>query len=217
MFGGPVDGFRDDRGYALGDSIGGHHVEGFGVAGLHEQVHVAHGGAEVGPGLPAAFDQFDVGQSVEHGAKGIEDSGAAFGASGEAEVAKVLDAFHQAASKADGETYFNLFAPGGVFIGTDATERWTVEEFNKYAMPHFSKGKGWTYVPKKRNIALSGDAQVAWFDEILESESYGTCRGTGVLVRKANNWKVAQYHLTIPVPNDLAKQVVQMIRSSASR
>jgi hypothetical protein len=132
-----------------------------------------------------------------------------------AEVGKTLDAFHQAASKADGAAYFDLFAPQGVFLGTDASERWTVEEFKKYAMPHFSKGKGWTYAPHDRHIELKGDT--AWFDELLDNKSYGLCRGTGVLLKIGGKWKIAQYHLTIPVPNSLADTVVKMIREGKSK
>ncbi len=59
-------------------------------------------------------------------------------------VEVVLDDFHRAASEADGEAYFGLFAAEGVFLGTDATERWTVDEFRAYAKPHFDRGRGWT-------------------------------------------------------------------------
>ena len=128
------------------------------------------------------------------------------------EVAQTLDQFHLAASKGDGRTYFGLFAPEGVFIGTDATERWTVEEFRKYATPHFSQGKGWTYTPGARHIDFAPGSQVAWFDEILDSKSYGVCRGTGVLRKINGHWRISQYHLTIPVPNELAPSVVKQIR-----
>jgi ketosteroid isomerase-like protein len=123
-----------------------------------------------------------------------------------------LDRFHEAAAKADGKTYFGLFAPEGIFIGTDASERWTVEQFRKYAEPHFSKGKGWKYAPKTRHVDISPGGDTAWFDEILENASYGTCRGSGVLRKTDAGWKIAQYHLTIPVPNELADQVVALIR-----
>jgi len=128
-------------------------------------------------------------------------------------IAETLDRFHQAASQADGQAYFDLFAPEGVFIGTDATERWTVEEFRKYALPRFSKGKGWTYAPRARHIDLAPGGDVAWFDELLDNKSLGTCRGSGVLRKINGHWKVSQYHLTIPVPNELADSVVKMIRS----
>jgi len=127
-------------------------------------------------------------------------------------VSETLDHFHEAASKADGKVYFDLFAPEGVFIGTDAGERWTVEEFRKYAEPHFSKGKGWTYISKSRHVDLAPGGDVAWFDEILENKSYGLCRGSGVLRKIDGKWKISQYHLTIPVPNALAETVVKMIR-----
>ena len=128
-------------------------------------------------------------------------------------VNATLDAFHLAASKADGNTYFGLFAPEGVFIGTDASERWTVEEFRKYAEPHFKKGKGWTYTSKTRHVDFAPTGDVAWFDEILDSQSYGTSRGTGVLRKINGTWKISQYHLTLPIPNSLAMKFTNEIRT----
>lgn len=130
-------------------------------------------------------------------------------------VEKALDAFHTAASKADEEAYFALLAPNAVFLGTDATERWDKAAFRAFAHPHFSKGKGWTFKPRDRRIDFSQDGRVAWFDELLDSESYGECRGTGVLEKAADGgWKIVQYHLTIPMPNDLAKGFVAKIRET---
>jgi hypothetical protein len=54
---------------------------------------------------------------------------------------------------------------------------------------------------------------VAWFDELLDSESYGTSRGTGVLVNKNGSWKISQYALAFPIPNDLAKGMTAEIRT----
>jgi ketosteroid isomerase-like protein len=128
------------------------------------------------------------------------------------EVNRTLDRFHQAAADADAKTYFGLFSENGVFIGTDASERWTKAEFQAYAAPHFSKGKGWTYSPKSRHVGVSPKGDYGWFDEILENKHYGTCRGSGVLVWEKDGWKISQYHLTIPIPNALAKNVVSLIR-----
>jgi ketosteroid isomerase-like protein len=133
-----------------------------------------------------------------------------------AAVAAVLDDMHDAAAKADEKRYFSHYAPDAVFLGTDATERWTTPAFKEYAHPHFASGKGWTFTPRtgRRNVALSADGNTAWFDEIVDSESYGECRGTGVLSKqKGGRWLIAHYHLTIPVPNALAKEVVKMIRA----
>lgn len=133
----------------------------------------------------------------------------------EKSVAATLDALHSAASDADGDRYFALFAEEGVFLGTDATERWTVEQFKAYALPFFERGRGWTYTPTERHVYVSEDGTTAWFDERLENEGLGDTRGTGVLVLRDGDWKVAQYNLTIPVPNELASDLVARIREAA--
>ena len=46
------------------------------------------------------------------------------------QIGAVLDDWHQAASVADEARYFGHFAPNGVFMGTDATERWTAAQYN---------------------------------------------------------------------------------------
>ena len=129
-------------------------------------------------------------------------------------IAGILDQLHDAASKADGERYFDLFAPDAVFFGTDATERWSIEEFKAFAKPYFDAGTGWTYHVRKRNIFIDDDANTPWFDEVLHNDKYGECRGTGVLVKLKGAWKIVQYNLTIPIPNEIALQVVRMIKET---
>ena len=133
----------------------------------------------------------------------------------EQDIATVLDALHAAAAKADGPAYFALYTPDATYLGTDAAERWSLTEFKGYAMPYFSKGKGWTYVPRERHITIAPVACrcVAWFDELLDSQSYGTSRGTGTLVLTPDGWKVSQYALTFPIPNDLAKDMTATIKA----
>jgi ketosteroid isomerase-like protein len=128
-------------------------------------------------------------------------------------VTSVLNQFHKAASEHDFQKYFGLMTADAVFIGTDATERWDVKAFKAYVKPHFEKGRGWTYKPRTRHISFTPDRNVAWFDEILDNAKYGTCRGTGVLVKDGKDWKISQYHLTIPVPNELAEAVVKLIQA----
>src|SRR5579872_3715690 len=67
-------------------------------------------------------------------------------------VAAVLDDWHQAASVADAARYFGHFAANGVFMGTDATERWTVAEFRAWAKPHFQRKSAWSFKPRDRHI-----------------------------------------------------------------
>lgn len=130
----------------------------------------------------------------------------------------VLDDFHDAAAKADEARYFAHFAPEAVFLGTDATERWTLGAFREFAHPYFAKGKAWTYTPSDRKVAiapigLAGQGPVfAWFDEMLANDKLGVTRGSGVLRKIDGVWRVAQYNLSIPVPNDLADEVTAKIK-----
>lgn len=128
---------------------------------------------------------------------------------------RVLDAFHRAASRGDGETYFGSFAPDGVFLGTDPDEHWTVEGFRAFAEPHFSVGQGWTYIPRERQVTVSESGGVAWFHERLQNEIYGQVRGTGVLVLIDGTWRIAQYSLTFVVPNEVALDLAERIRADA--
>ncbi len=129
------------------------------------------------------------------------------------EAIAVLDDLHLAASEADEVRYFGHFAEGAVFLGTDASERWSVEQFRAYAHPHFAAGKGWTYKATERHLRLSPDGETAWFDERLYNEKYGEVRGSGVLVRDGR-WRVAQYNLSFPIPNGIALDVIKMIRAT---
>ena len=133
----------------------------------------------------------------------------------EEEAAAVIDALHAAASSADGAGYFALFAPDARFIGTDATERWTLAEFRAYAEPYFARGQGWTYTPVERTVTLAPIQCmcIAWFDEVLDSQSYGVTRGSGVLRKTRAGWKIEQYVLSFAVPNDRARAVVEAIQA----
>lgn len=126
-----------------------------------------------------------------------------------AEVAVVLDRFHAAAARGDWSSYFDLLTADAVFLGTDASERWSKTQFRQYA----SNSSGWTYEPRSRHVNLAPDGQSAWFDEILASVSYGTSRGSGVLVHTEAGWKIAQYHLSFPIPNPLAREITDRIKA----
>lgn len=130
-----------------------------------------------------------------------------------AKASATLDRFHAAAAAANEEAYFSLFADGGVFLGTDAKERWTVPEFRAYAHPRFASGKAWSFRAIRREVSVRGDT--AWFDEDLETTNLGPARGSGVLVRDAKcDWKVAQYNLSIPIPNERFADVKKVIEGA---
>ena len=117
----------------------------------------------------------------------------------------LLDGLHQDAHEGNFEPYFDRYSADAIFLGTDKTERWTIEEFKAYAKPAFEDGHGWTYVLVERN--WEGDGDTRWFDEILFNEKLGHCRGTGVIQLINKEWKVSHYALTMLVPNLIAEEI----------
>ena len=132
-------------------------------------------------------------------------------------VDAVLTAFHQAASDANRKGYFGLLADQAVFLGTDGSERWTKREFEAAYGPYMDSGRGWTYLSSHRNITIGTGGAIAWFDEALSSEGYGPCRGSGVLVKTEKGWRIAQYNLSIPIPNGIAKSIVEKIKAVSTK
>ena len=122
-----------------------------------------------------------------------------------------LDEWHAAAARADIASYFDKIDEAGIYIGTDATEYWTKQAFYDWSKPYFDKGKAWTFKALERNIYLSDDGTTAWFDEKLQA-SYGMLRGSGILILKKEGWKIMQYVLSLPVPNDRFKEVLEVIK-----
>jgi hypothetical protein len=134
-------------------------------------------------------------------------------AEAQAEAAAVLDSLHRYASEAALEPYLSLFTEDGVFLGTDRSERWPMAEFAPYVAARFATGTGWTYHPAERELAFSDDGTLAWFDEVVVGTRMGPCRGTGVLRKTAEGWRIAHYSLTLLVPNELAQGVVDRIQT----
>lgn len=131
----------------------------------------------------------------------------------------LLDNFHRYAANGDFENYFACFHPSGRFLGTDKTENWTVSEFMSFSRPHFTLGtSAWTFTPlpesRKCDVFPGRDGRVtfATFDEHLQSESFGTtARGTGSVIWDGEGWLLAHYHLSFPIPNDLAHDMCKKI------
>lgn len=126
-------------------------------------------------------------------------------------VDRALDRFHQAAADADFEAYTGLMTEAVVFLGTDATERWQGQAFRDFAKPYFVSGRGWTYHPRDRHITLDEEGDTAWFDEALDHARLGVCRGSGVLAYREGRWLVAQYNLSMPIPNSMIDAVAVAI------
>jgi hypothetical protein len=126
-----------------------------------------------------------------------------------AAIKSVLDLWHKAAAEARFKPYFALMTDDAVFIGTDATEYWTVEEFKAYAKPHFDKGKAWNFTAVERHIYLNDAKDFAWFDELLDTQMK-LCRGSGVMKKVNGQWRIAHYVLSMTVPNDNVNDVIKL-------
>lgn len=129
------------------------------------------------------------------------------------EINQTLDQWHNAAANADEDTFFGLMTTNAIFIGTDADENWQLQDFKKYALPHFKKGKAWTFIPQERNVYVNKNKNTAWFDEVLNSEHMGLCRGSGTLIKQDEQWKIAHYVLSILIPNESVKDVLKLKQS----
>jgi ketosteroid isomerase-like protein len=133
-----------------------------------------------------------------------------------AEVATAVDEFHAAASAADEARYFSRITRDFVYLGTAADERWEGDDFRSFVHGFFSQGKGMTYVPSERHVRVGDDGRTAWFDERLTASWCEHCRGTGVAVLQDGEWRIAQYSLSITIPDEIADEVVERIREAAS-
>lgn len=120
-----------------------------------------------------------------------------------------LNDWHKAASDANFDRYFGAMSTQSIYIGTDATENWNKEEFMAFAKPYFDRGKAWNFTALQRHIYFSKDGKTAWFDELLNTQMK-ICRGSGVVVKENNAWKIKHYVLSMTVPNDNTNEVVRI-------
>lgn len=125
------------------------------------------------------------------------------------QINSMLDSFNVAAAKADYDKYFSYYTDDAVFIGTDANENWNKKAFMAWAKPAFDKGKAWNFTAIERNIFFDSTGRLAWFDELLSTQMK-LCRGSGVLVKKGNDWKIQQYVLSMTFPNELIDTIVAL-------
>ncbi len=124
-------------------------------------------------------------------------------------INSVLDQWHKSAANANANEYFGALTEDAIFIGTDATENWSKKAFESFAKPFFDKGKAWDFKPLERHIYISKDQKTAWFDELLDTWMK-VCRGSGVMVKIGNEWKIQHYVLSMTVPNDDTNAVIKI-------
>lgn len=125
-------------------------------------------------------------------------------------VRAVLHDFLLAKSEMDEERFYGHLAADAIVFGTDAPERWTVDELRIVMDPYFAQTSTWATHVVDQNVSVSEDGRFAWFDELLMSERYGEMRASGVLRLVDDEWKIAQYNLVFIVPNEIALDLLKM-------
>ncbi len=123
------------------------------------------------------------------------------------QISTMLDSFNEAAAKANYDTYFDFFTADATFIGTDATENWTKKEFMIWSKPFFDKKKTWNFKSIQRHVYLKKDTDIAWFDELLLTQMK-ICRGSGIVVKQGDKWKIQQYVLSTTIPNKELDKII---------
>lgn len=127
----------------------------------------------------------------------------------------MLDAWHKSASEAEFDSYFDSMAKASVFIGTDASENWEKKDFKAFSKPFFDRGEAWDFKSIERNVYISSDGKTAWFDELLDTWM-GVCRGSGVLSKNENVWKIEHYVLSVTIPNENIDEVIEIKKEKDS-
>jgi len=123
---------------------------------------------------------------------------------------KFMDNWHHAAAVADEDIFFGSLDSNAVYLGTDPGERWLKHEFMEWGMKYFQRDTAWSFTPYNRIWEFSDDMQYAWFDELLETHM-GICRGSGVLKKYTDGWKIKQYNLALTLPNNKMNEFRKLV------
>lgn len=127
------------------------------------------------------------------------------------EIDTVMNRWHKAAATADEDVFFGLMTAEADYIGTDPSEHWKRNELRKWSEKYFQRESAWDFKPKQRVVYFTANGQHAWFDELLDTWM-GECRGSGVLVRTEQGWRIEQYVLSMAVLNDLTKDYIKSLQ-----
>lgn len=121
----------------------------------------------------------------------------------------LVNQWHKAAGQTNFDNYFNFMDSSFVFLGTAPGERWNKQDFATFSKPYFDKGKAWDFKPSNRIWNFSKDSTFAWFDEDLATWMEG-CRGSGILVKSNNEWKIVYYNLTVLIENEKIQEFIEL-------
>lgn len=128
-----------------------------------------------------------------------------------AAINALLDAWHQAAATADEDTFFGSMTADGIYLGTDASERWLRDELRSWAKAAFERDTAWAFTPHDRQLYFSQNGRTAWFEEKLDTWM-GPCRGSGLLTKTDEGWKIRHYNLSVLVPNEKIREFIELVK-----
>lgn len=136
--------------------------------------------------------------------------------SNETAIHQLLDNWHQAAAVADEEVFFNSMTADAIYLGTDASERWLRDELKEWSAKYFAKESAWAFKPHDRHIYFTNDNSTAWFDEKLDTWM-GDCRGSGVVQKTPEGWKIKHYNLAVAVPNETINGYIELLKKAPAK
>jgi hypothetical protein len=127
-----------------------------------------------------------------------------------------LDALYQAGTENDVTAFLALLSADAVFIGMDGSNRLQGQSLRRFLNERFSQQEGWGYLSRDRELRVSEDGSVAWFEESLEHDALGRGWGSGVMINSSEGWKIAQYNLTVSASNDIATSVLPISQEAST-
>ena len=136
--------------------------------------------------------------------------------SADAAAKAVVDQFNQLFESEDMAGFDRLFAhdADAVSFGTDAAERFVgFDALRKSVTTQFASFEGSKLTVRDEVVKVSRGGDVAWFSEVVdwdtkaggEAVSLKGCRFTGVLEKRDGEWKVVQFHASMPVQGQAAQ------------
>ena len=120
---------------------------------------------------------------------------------------------HVAKGEGDGSRYYRMFAPEAVALGTARSERFSLAGLQAILAPYYAQGRRPISIPIEQRVYLSPDQNLAWFEELIERQQLGLMRGTGVMRRAGDTWKLVHYNLMFVVPRELAGDLARRIEA----
>ncbi len=120
-----------------------------------------------------------------------------------------VDAWHVAAAEADEDTFFGSMSEDGIYLGTDASERWPRDTFHVWAQFAFDRESAWAFKPYDRELYFSDNNKYVWWEEMLETWM-GPCRGSGVAHFENGRWQIKHYDLAVTIDNDKIEGFIEL-------